>query len=74
MFDLDRLMAYPITSYDCDFNLDLNPQYVPMGEWLRQISREWIFTFLATLQILRALSYVPGNLGWTFQPVHLYNL
>ena len=48
VIDLDRLMAYPITSYD--FNLDLNPWYVPKDEWLmRQISREWIFTFLATL-------------------------
>ena len=34
VFDLDRLMAYPITSYDYDFNLDLNPGYVPMNEWL----------------------------------------
>ena len=50
VFDLDRLMAYPITSDDYDFNLDLNPPYVPMNEWLmRQISRERIFTFLATL-------------------------
>ena len=48
VIDLDRLMAYPITS--SDFNLDLNPRYVPKDEWLmRQISREWIFTFLATL-------------------------
>ena len=39
VFDLDRLMAYP-TSYDYDFNPDLNPRYAPMDEWLmRQISR-----------------------------------
>ena len=50
LFDLDRLMAYPITSYDYDFNLDLNQQYVPMDGWLmRPINRERIFTFLATL-------------------------
>ena len=46
VFDLDRLMAYPITSYDYDFNLDLNPWYAPMDEWLmRQISRVRNFTF-----------------------------
>ena len=46
VFDLDRLMAYPITSYDYDFNLDLNPRYVPMNEWLmRQISREPFLRF-----------------------------
>ena len=50
VFDLDRLMPYPITSYDYDFNLDLNPRYARMDEWLmRQISRERIFTFLAIL-------------------------
>ena len=46
VFDLDRLMAYPITSYDYDFNLDLNPRYVPMNEWLmRQIGREPFLCF-----------------------------
>ena len=50
VFDLDRLMAYYITSYDYDFNLDLNPRYARMDEWLmRQISGEGIFIFLATL-------------------------
>ena len=50
VFDLDRLMTYPITSYDYDFNLDRNPPYSPMDEWLkRQISREGIFTFFETL-------------------------
>ena len=49
VFDLDRLMAYPITPYDYNFNLDLNPWYTAMDEWLmRQISRKRIFTFLAT--------------------------
>ena len=66
MFDLDRLMAYPITSSEYDFNLDLNPRYAPMDEWLmREISRERIFLFLITLQILRALCYVPGNLTYS---------
>ena len=27
-------MAYYVTSYDYDFNLDVNPQYVPRDEWL----------------------------------------
>ena len=43
-------MAYPITSYDYDFNQALIPRYVPTDEWLmRQISRERIFIFLAIL-------------------------
>ena len=68
-------MAYPIMSYNYDFNVDLNPPYAPMDEWLmRQVSCERIFRFLATLEILRALSYVPGNLEWSFQSLHLYNL
>ena len=46
VFNLDRLMAYPIASYDYDFNLDLNPRYVPMNEWLmREISRESFLRF-----------------------------
>ena len=43
-------MAYSFMSDDFDFNQDLNPRYVPMDEWLmREISRERIFTFVATL-------------------------
>ena len=46
VFDLDRLMAYPITSYDYDFKLDLNPLYAPMDEWLMtQISPKRILHF-----------------------------
>ena len=49
-FDLDRLMAYSFMSDVFDFNQELNPQYVPIDEWLmREISRKQIFTFVATL-------------------------
>ena len=50
LFDLNRLMAYFIVSYDYDFNPDLNPRYAPMDDWLmKQISCQHILTFFSTL-------------------------